>query len=535
MKWDREKFLNSIGFLLLAACFAYSLVKIAQRRSAEQDKSVTTIRFAHWQLEAGTKAALDAVAAEYIKKHPKVKIDQILIPERVFATWLTTRLVGGNPPDLVALGFGITDDRMARYFTPLSEEVVKPNPHNAGTALEDVPWRDTFIDGLASAPGLFNLFEYYGIPCSMVTTRLYYNAPLFEKVTGSKVPPATYEELTEVFEAVRVYNEKGGNLVAIAGSKYNSPVLMNALFAAQTQKLNLELDRRRVMRFAGAPYPAFFDGSFDLFSPAIRSALELSREIGKNMPQGFLSLAREDATFSFVQQRSLMIATGSWDVQSLRQESSFEVAAIRFPLPSRQNPQYGAYTLGPGSEAETGGAVNFGLTRDAPNPEAALDFLKYLTSIEGNRIFSEKSNWLPSIVSVPVPEAIAPFAPVSEGYPSGFILEWTGGPEVKRIYENAFHRLVRPDGGVDQFLEYFEPRYAQAMVLDMELTIKNGLRTLSMQDTTWIALRALEQGGDPRSGAKAASLQEVQAIGENSYYSRRYDLDEFEKKRKTAK
>ncbi len=530
MRWNREKYFNAIGIVLLASCFAYSLIRVASLARQEKDETITTIRFAHWQMEGGVRAALDAVAARYMELHPNVRIEQILIPERTFQIWLTTRLIGGNAPDLVSLGLGMTEDRLARFFTPLTSEVEKPNPYNKGTEHEGVPWRDTFIDGLATSPGLLGLFDYYAVPNSAYTVRLFYNAPLYEQVTGKTKPPASYKELREVFAAVKEYNRQTGeSLVAIAGSKYNSPYLMDALFDYQTQKLMLKVDSDHRLRNPTPPFVSFFDGTLKIDDPAIVSALKLSREIGKNMPLGFLQLAREDATFYFVQNKALMISTGTWDGTSLRQEAPFQVGVIPIPLPLRDDPDYGSHVMGQASEAEVGGSLCFGLTRDSRHPEVALDFIKFMTSKEGSTLFSKVSNWLPSVVGVPVPDSIKAYAPIEEGYPSGFGLKRIGGAEVDRIYFNAFYALVAPHGGVEAFYSEFTPLFSKAIKEDAHLSLKNTLRTISRHDTTLAAYRYLGVTDDS-SREKASRLAEVQNSQELDYYLRRFVVQEYERK-----
>ncbi|NJK92573.1 MAG: extracellular solute-binding protein [Blastochloris sp.] len=538
MNWDREKILNSIGFTLLGACFAYSLFNVATRTAREQDEEVVSIRFAHWQLEAGIRTAFDAVANEYMKLHPNVRVEQILIPERVYPTWLTTRLVGQNPPDLVLLGIGMSDERLARYFVPLTSEVAKPNPYNKGTDLEQVAWRDTFVDGLVTSPGIVNLFDYYGVPNSVSTIRLFYNKPLYQKITGKTQPPRNYEELQGVFKAVQEYSKDlpdKQKVLAVAGSKYNSPILMDRLFASQTQKLTLALDRSNVLRVPTNPQIAFFDGLLDPRDPAMISALRLTRELGQNMQTGFISLAREDATFYFAQERALMITSGSFDLASLVQESDFEVGVAPIPLPDPQDPQFGEYVLGQTSEAETGTNVPFGLAQDSKHPEIALDFLKFMTSQPSNRLFSHTSTWLPSVVGVEVPEVVEPFEPIQEGYPGGIMLRSSGGSEVVRIYDNAFYSLVSKDGSVEKFMDLFLPQYPQAMLRDGKLALKNSLRNVGRHDTTLSALKALAVRGDDTAETKALRLAEIQARQETDYYQRRYAIWSYEQRMQKEK
>jgi raffinose/stachyose/melibiose transport system substrate-binding protein len=534
MKWDREKIMNGIGFLLLAACFVYSLVKIATRTAQEQDEKIVTIRFAHWQLEGGIKAAFDAIAQKYMAQHPQVRVEQVLIPERVYPTWLTTRLVGQNPPDLVLLGLGMTDERLARYFVPLTEEVAKPNPYNRGTELETLAWRDTFVDGMVKAQGLERLFDYYGIPNSVETKRFFYNKPLYEKMTGRSQPPQNYAELQAIFREVDAYNQtKPSNekVLAIAGSKYNSPLLMDRIFSSQTQKLAQNLDRNHVLRAPGNPQLAFFDGTFDLRHPGILSALQLCRELGQNMQIGFIQLAREDATFYFIQGRALMIASGSFDVTSLRQESPFEVGVAPIPIPSTDDPVYGQNVIGLLSEAEEGTNVPFGLAQDSAHPAVALDFLKFMTSQASNQIFTDVSNWLPAVSGVKIADSVKAFEPIIEGYPGGIILRTSGGAEVTRTFDNAFYRLVSPEGSVEKFMEAFASDYPRAMLEDGKLALKSNVRNISRHDTTLTALRALAPTQE-RAAAKALRLAEVQGRQENDYYHRRYVIWAYEQKQR---
>ncbi len=70
-----------------------------------------------------------------------MKVEQVLVPERVYRQWVRSNLTGGTGPDLIEYGVwldGLTDIP-ARYFEPITDEMMKPNPwRNRGTALEKV-------------------------------------------------------------------------------------------------------------------------------------------------------------------------------------------------------------------------------------------------------------------------------------------------------------------------------------------------------------------------------------------------------------
>ena len=103
------------------------------------------IRLAHRQLEGGVREALDALAREHEKGNPGVRIKQIPIPERIYSNWLLTQLVGGTAPNIIQIGMGSTDERLARYFLPLTDLAKAPNPHNAGADLDGVTHFQEFL------------------------------------------------------------------------------------------------------------------------------------------------------------------------------------------------------------------------------------------------------------------------------------------------------------------------------------------------------------------------------------------------------
>ena len=173
----RERLLNTIGFALLAACFIVALVRVFNRNAEEAQPGTITIRFAHWQLESGLRDAFDEVARKYMEAHPGIRVEQLAIPERTYAQYYRTQLIGATAPDIFAIGFGNNDEILARFFTPLTPWLERPNPFNVGTELEGIPWRDTFIDGLNSKYNQ-NLLDYYMISTAMFTIRVYYNKTL---------------------------------------------------------------------------------------------------------------------------------------------------------------------------------------------------------------------------------------------------------------------------------------------------------------------------------------------------------------------
>jgi raffinose/stachyose/melibiose transport system substrate-binding protein len=494
---QRERILNFIGLGLLAVCFVVAVGRIVWLRSLRGEAGTSapvSIRFAHWQLEGGLREAYDAIAEEYMKRNPGVRVQQIAVPERIFPNWSTTQLAGGTAPDIVMLGRADAES-IARYFVPLSDLVNDPNPWNQGTPLEKVPLRETILDGMEAA---FNndLLEYYGLPTFSHTIRMYYNLDLLREVTGAEVLPQTYDELTALAGQVEDYNRRTGRgIVPMAGSQYNAPYIMQQLAASQTLGLGERL-AYDVLPGGSAPLLALTAdrGDWALDEPEIRAGLDLQRDVGRHMQPGFLQAGRDDAGFYFTQGMALMIPTGSWDLSSLVSQSPFRVAVGRMPYPQPGDP-LAPFSRGPVTDGDMGGIGGlFGVTRASRHPDVARDFLLFMAGQPMNQLFAKLSKWSPAVVGVkPDPQA-AMFTPFYDGYPGGFRLDSFGG-DSQRVVNNAFHHLVGPNGSVDDFLDAIRPSYAAAVAADMKrsaLALRNNSQRL---DTTLGALGWLRSSG----------------------------------------
>lgn len=515
-----ERILNTVGLGLLAVCFMLSLGRIAWKafdRTGGESSRTIEIRLAHWQLEGGIREALDALAAEYTARHPQVRIKQIPIPERIYKNWLMTQLVGGTAPDIIQIGIGISDERLARFFLPLTELAEAPNPYNAGTDLEGAPLRETFFDGMV---GGFNptLLEFYGVPLSANTLRVYINLDLLHEVTGSEELPRTYRELLALCEKARAYGEKTGRpLIPLAGSRYNAPFLMANLFSSQTQKLVRELCPAGT--FEATPQrltETLAEGRWDLDTPAIRSGLKLMREVGAQMQPGFMQVNRDDAGFYFMQGKALMIGSGSWDASSISKQARFRFRAFRIPLPDPDDPEYGEFALGFTSEAGVNSGLSLGITNTSRHPEVAMDFLLFIASREMNQKFTDVSGWIPSVAGVRPSEKAKDFMMLTDGFTPGFALAYGSRPDTMRLFNNAFHRLVAPEGGVDDFVERLRPGLLAAHQSDLLRDIRNAQASLQRMDVQMAGMAELARlaPGDPKAAHRldmmiaSANMQE---------------------------
>ena len=535
----RERIFNLIGLGLLALCFCLSLGRMFARighRDAHDGRM--TIHFAHWQLESGIRGAFDRLAADYMRLHPDVRVEQIPVPESVYPNWLRTQLIGGTAPEIIELGLVNDNELLANYFDPVTPYLGQPNPYNNGNDLAAVPWRDTFVDGLSHSYNQ-ELLEYYSIPNTMFTIRMFYNRPLWKAVFGSQAPPSTYEELMDCCQRAAAYRmPDGGSILPIAGSQNNAPWLVQGFFSNQTQLLCYSLAP------PGSLLPtneqlglAYLAGRWSFHTPAMHDGLELAGSIGQFLPAGFLQLRREDALFAFSQGRALMTVTGSWDAPSIRSQAPFEVGVFNVPVPTSQNPRYGHNVMGTVSEAGANTSLTLGMVKQLSATKTArlIDFLHFLSSREANRQFSADSGWLPVVVGVEVKPEVRPFLPRLEGYPAGIAMgvNQSDGPgslgvETARVRDASMYQLFETDGGPAAFADAMDGAERPAVISDLTKIHQDQLEAIRRQDTTIASRDAVDRsdakGDVARWSEKVSELDELQTQEEMAVASRRWQL-----------
>ncbi len=403
---------------------------------------------------------------------------------------------------------------LARFFTPLTDYAEEPNPYNQATALAGRPLRETILDGMQ---GIYcyrpNLLDYYGVPVSMFTVRMFYNRTLWKNLFGDRPPPADYDEFLALCADVReIGRTTGRSLIPIAGSKDNAPPLLNRLFSSQTQRLHLSLDTFGNLR----PGPAdiglgLLRGDWSIDDPGYASGLAIIRETAASFQPGYAQIGRDDASFYFLQSRALMIATGSWDSPSFRAQADFEIGVFSLPIPSPDHPRYGAGVLGRGSEAETGTGLSFGIPRATKNPGRAIDFLRFLASHPGNTTFSRVSGWLPAVAGVETPVEVKPFLPVTVGYVDGFEPGfYMPGSNTYRVLLNQMNVLVGPAGSVAAYQDRVRAPLREAVAEDLRRAVANAHLNVNRQDVVLAALARLGPGDSHASDAKLDQLLEAQ-------------------------
>ena len=466
---------------------------LARKAKVVANPDQVTIRIAHWLLQSGVRESFDEAAADYHTLHPNVTVEQVAVPIRIWPSWLRTQLVGGTAPDLVGLR-NAKQDTISRYFLPLTRYIEEPNPYNAGTPLEGVPWRHTFIDGLDSMRALMpSTGEVPGVMLLLNTTRLFYNRTLLKKITGSDAPPADYAGLRALGEKIEDYNHRtGSRLVPIAGCGPYADYMFASLLPALTQKLTIELSPMQTLSMKTDDVATqFVRGKLSYRTPEMRASLSLLRDVSALLTPGYLQMQRDDALFSFLQGNAVMIYAGSWDYTVFARNEEFEVGITPMPFPSKNDPDYGRFVLGPSAESNSGADATFGITRNSPHPEIALDFLRFLTSQAVARKLAATTYRNSAIVGVELPAHARGLTALTEGAIPGFRPDFSagfGGGNAAGVFQKNLYLLFGAQGSVDAFVDAIETDLPGALRQDLRRRGVTDRRSVQELDTRLVML-----------------------------------------------
>ena len=459
---------NMLALVLLLGSLGVSLWKVSFGERAQHGSDASIVRIAHWQLELGYRDALQSVIEAYNRLQEerfargevsrRVRVEQLPVSEKTYGQLINTHLIAGTAPDIIEMGKAgmISGAYKAQFFANLSSEIERPNPYNASEylpkdldpdfarAMPGMPWRETFVDGLA---GGFDrdLQGYYAIPTTFIPWNRYaVNIDLLQEATGSDVLPRTLGEFLRACEQMRELGRKRGrDIFPIAGSSYSVGFYNNYIvpFMAQEQG-KLDADRDGKVTMAEALHGLQIK-AWSLDQPALRNLIEAVGAIAGFFPNGFLGMDREAAMLMFTQQQSGFFYCGAWDAGTIYRlaKGKFRVGIIVAGLPGANEPWGPLHGV---NEASMKAECAFGINKTGSNVEYATDFLRFWTSLQQNQRFNEAADWVPCIIGSRLRPHMAAFAPQIEGFAndSAWLFTWGSGGQLSTVFDGKIQAVM---------------------------------------------------------------------------------------------
>jgi raffinose/stachyose/melibiose transport system substrate-binding protein len=238
----------------------------------------------------------------------------------------------------------------------------------------DSAWRDSF------APGALGVYSYqgknYGVPWDMGMVGFWYNKALFAQA-GIDAPPETW---TEFLDDIQLLKDAGITPISIGeGDKWPGMYYWN-YFAT------------RICGQAG--FEAALDQSGAFTDPCFIEAGEKLLELVALEPfqDGFLGAVHDDMQAAFGNGLAAMELSGQW-APSVSEANSADGEGIGDDLGLFNFP---AIEGGAGAGTDVvGGGNGFAIGKNA-EPEA-VDFVKYLTSVENQTIIAASGTGIPVV------------------------------------------------------------------------------------------------------------------------------------------
>ena len=305
------------------------------------------------------------MADDYMAAHPNVVIEITVLENEAFKTKLTTVMQSGEVPDIFQSWGGGT------FNAQVEAGLLKDITADLGA---DSAWKDSF------APGALGVYSYqgknYGVPWDMGMVGFWYNKALFEQA-GIANPPATW---TEFLADVQKLKDAGITPISIGeGDKWPGMHFWNYLATRICGQAKFEA--------AMARSGSFTDPCFVEAGTKLQELLAL-----EPFQDGFLGATHDDMQAAFGNGKAAMELSGQWAPSTSKANSADQkgvgdnLGLFGFP----------AVEGGAGAGTDVvGGGNGFAIGKDA-EPEA-IDFVKYLTSVENQTIIAANGSGIPVV------------------------------------------------------------------------------------------------------------------------------------------
>ncbi len=337
----------------------------AQAPASAASGKPAKITWWHIQTADNEKKNWQDMADAYMKEHPNVSIEVVVLDNEAFKSKIATAMQSGNPPDLFqSWGGGVMQEyAKAGLIQDLTDQLKKDG------------WGDTF------QPGPLSIFGYngktYGVPWRIGMVGFWYNKDLFQKA-GISNPPSTWAELLDAVKKL-----KAASVTPIAlgeKDKWPGAFYWEYLAARLGGKDAFDKAYSRQGKFSD---PAFVDAGTRLKELVDQQAFQPSL-----LADGF----NESSALS-ANGKAAMELMGQWEPGSAlnvaQDKDAYKKSLGWFPFPTTDGMKGDASDV-------LGGGDGFVIGKNAP-PET-IDFVRWLTSPDNQKKMAAAGIAVPPVV-----------------------------------------------------------------------------------------------------------------------------------------
>lgn len=333
-----------------------------------------------WGLQYGEESkGLEARVREFERRHPGITVSVLSMgaggmnPQK-----LMTSIVGNVPPDLIRQDrFTIGDWASRDAFLPLDRYIARDRDNPDGVREENfypACWKEaTYTDPFTGQKGV------YAIPYETDDRLLFYNRSLFREAgivdeQGEAKPPQTWEELLQ--DALKLTRRNPDGTYERIGFIPNFGNAWLYLYAWQNDGEFLSRDGR----------------TCTLNDPKNVEALEYMVKVydalgGVDAVNSFQSGFQANELDPFLTGKVAMKIDGSWVPERIaRYGPELDFAVVPPPVPADRLHRKGRFAEDTETYLTWAGGFSFAIPRGAPHPDAAWEFIKWMTSPEAGVI-----------------------------------------------------------------------------------------------------------------------------------------------------
>ncbi len=350
--------LNKLSLLFLALCLGLMMFSCGKA-----SKKQVTISWWHLDTQDKQKACWQKMADDYMAKHPNVKIEITVLENEAFKQKIATVMQSGDPPDIFrSWGGGVMNEyAKAGLLKDITGKL-------KGTA-----WGNSFGAGPL---GVYSYNgKYYGVPYDMGAVGIWYNKAIFKKLGLS--PFKTWADLIDGVKKI-----KAAGIIPIAlgeGDKWPGHFWWVYLAVRIGGKDAFDKAYSRKGSFADPPFI---------------QAGEKLKELTDLQPfqSGFLGASYNDEATLVGNGKAAMELMGQWapyvEASTTPNKKGLGDDLGWMPFPSVEG--------GAGAPNDImGGGNGYVIGKKAP-PEA-IDFLKYITSVDNEKTLIDVFGIIPTV------------------------------------------------------------------------------------------------------------------------------------------
>ncbi len=305
------------------------------------------------------------LANAFVQEHPDVSIEITVLENEAFKSKLATAMQSGSPPDIFQTwGGGVLrqygDAGLVQDLTP---------------ALQENGWGESFHEGPLSLYTFDG--QTFGVPWNAGGIGFWCNEALFEQA-GITEKPATWDQL---LEAVQQLKDAGITPIALAG-RDKWPGHFYWVYLA------MRMGGQEAFERAYTREGSFADEPFVEAGRKLKELIDL-----QPFQNGFLGAGYGDQQVIMANGQAAMELMGQWapgaNAGAAENPDEFRENLCFFPFPSVEG--------GAGQPSDVlGGGDGFAVGKDAP-PEA-IDFVRFLTSVENQTAMASAGIAVPPVV-----------------------------------------------------------------------------------------------------------------------------------------